>query len=225
MPVSTFDVDGWSVCFTDRGVGDFGPSSVGVAERRVAILGARPVVWLRQVHGAGVVIVTGPGDVARLAGVEADAAVTGSPGVALSVVTADCAPIAVVAGPVGAVVHAGWHGLLGGVIEAAVSAVRELAGPGVSPRAVLGPCIHPGSYAFGAEDLDRVAARYGHGVRGRTADGRPALDLPRTVEAALCAAHVPVARTWNADTASPSHFSHRTRVDSERQALFLWRDR
>lgn len=225
MPVSTFDVDGWSVVFTDRGAGDFGPSSVGVAERRAAILGPTPVVWLRQVHGAGTVVVTGPDDVEQLAGTRADAAVTGSSGVVLCVVTADCAPIAIVAGHVGAVVHAGWHGLLGGVIETAVAAVRQLAHPDASPRAVLGPCIHPGSYEFGADDLDRVAARYGEQARGRTVAGRRALDLPGAVEAALSALRVPVSLTPNADTSSESYFSHRTRADPERQALFLWRDR
>lgn len=225
MPVSTLRVGGWSVRFTDRVDGDFGPSSVGVAERRTAIVGTMPVAWLRQVHGASVVIVRSPDEVDRFTGTEADAAITVSSGVALSVVTADCAPIAIVAGQVGAVVHAGWHGLLGGVIEAAVAAVRELADPDLSPQAILGPCIHPRSYEFGADHLSRVAARYGDEVRGRTADGRPALDLPRAIEAALSAVHVPVLLTCNTDTSSPSYFSHRTRADPERQAMFLWRDR
>ncbi len=225
MPVPTLDVDGWSVRFTERRDGDFGPSSVGVEERRAAIVGALPVAWLRQTHGSGVVVFAGPDTVGRLAGAEGDAAVTVAPGVALCVVTADCAPIAIVAGPVGAVVHAGWHGLLSGVIEATVAAVRQLVGREASLQAVLGPCIHPGSYAFGADDLDRVAARYGEQVRGRTVDGRPALDLPGAVEAALSAVQVPVSLVWNTDTASPRHFSHRTRADPERQAMFLWRDR
>ena len=225
MPVPTLDVDGWSVCFTDRRDGDFGPSSVGVAERRAAIVGALPVAWLRQTHGSGVVLFAGPDTVGQLAGADGDAAVTVAPGVALCVVTADCAPIAIVAGHVGAVVHAGWQGLLSGVIEAAVAAVGRLAGPDASPRAVLGPSIHPGSYAFGADDLDRVAARYGEQVRSHTVDGRPALDLPGAVEAALSAVQVPVSLAWNTDTSSPSLYSHRTRADPERQAMFLWRDR
>ena len=225
MPVPTLDVDGWSVLFTDRADGDFGPSSVGVAERRRAILGTTPVAWLRQVHGAAVVVVIGPGEVDRFTGIEADAAVTVGPGVALSVVTADCAPIAIVAGRVGAVVHAGWRGLLGGVIEATVAVVRELAEPDAPLQAILGPCIHPHAYEFGDAELGPVAARYGDEVRGRTTAGRPALDLPRAVDAALSAVHVPVSHRWNADTSAPSYFSHRTRADPERQALFLWRDR
>ncbi len=182
-------------------------------------------MWLRQVHGAAIVVVPDAEQAHRFAGTAADAAITSSLGVALCVVTADCAPIALVSGHVGAVVHAGWQGLLRGVIEAAVGAVRSLAGPLAPVRAILGPCIHPLSYEFGEDDLGRLAARYGDDVRSRTADGRPALDLPRAVATALDALNVAVSLACCTDTASPDHFSHRTRADPERQALFLWRDR
>lgn len=225
MPSTTLDVDGWTVRFTDRDDGDFAPASVGVVNRRAAIVGSRPVVWLRQVHGAAVVIIPGPDEVDRFVGIESDAAVTASPGVVLSVVTADCAPIAIVAGNVGAVAHAGWQGLLGGVIEATVDAVRGLVGASAPLQAVLGPCIHAHAYEFGDDDLCRLSARYGNDVRGQSADGHPALDIPRAVGAALGAMQVPVSLAWCADTSLPGHFSHRSRTDPERQALFLWRDR
>ncbi len=51
----------------------------------------------------------------------------------------------------------------------------------------LGPCIHAECYEFSEEDLDVVVAAYGPAVRGRTTAGRPALDLPATVAAALAA--------------------------------------
>ena len=157
------------------------------------------------------------------AGAEADAAISTSTEVALCVVTADCAPSAVVCGDVGAVVHAGWQGLMHGVIEATIDAVRSLVGSTAPMTAALGPCIQPSAYAFGADDLALVAARYGDGVRSRTADGQAALDLRAAVSAAFGARGVTVEVTCAADTSSPNWYSHRTRADRERQALFLWR--
>ena len=220
---STRNVDGWTVQFTDRSLGDFSPTSVGVEARRAVVVGNLPVLWLRQAHGANVVVVDQPTDVARVCGASADAAVSTCSGLALSVVTADCAPIALVAGNVGAVVHAGWHGIVEGVIEQTVEVVRALVEKSTSITAVLGPFIHPASYEFGEDDLGRVAARYGDGVRSATADGRPALDLRAAVLAALSTVGVVTFDECAADTSSPAWFSHRTRTDRQRQALFLWR--
>ncbi len=75
---------------------------------RLGLAGPDRWVWLHQVHGAAVVDVDGPPP----APPEADAAVTTVPGLPLVVLTADCAPLALVAGDAVAVVHAGWHGLL-----------------------------------------------------------------------------------------------------------------
>ncbi len=224
MKPSTHHVDGWSVVFTDRAVGDFSPDSPGIAGRRAGVVGTQPVLWLRQTHGNDVVRISDAADVERLAGSHADAAVTTAAGIALSVVTADCAPIAIVAGSVGAVVHAGWHGLLRGVIEATIDAVRELAGESASVTALLGPCIHPASYEFGPDDLERVAARYGDSVRSRTANGTPALDMPAAVQAAFAMRAVDVDVRCARDTAAVDWFSHLTRGDRERQSLFLWRN-
>ena len=66
--------------------------------------------------------------------------------------------------------------------------MRRVGGDPVT--AVLGPCIHPGRYEFGADLLDRLVARFGPEVAGRTDDGRPALDVPAGVRAALAAAGV-----------------------------------
>jgi len=139
------------------------------------------------------------------------------------VLSADCAPVALASreGVVG-VAHAGWRGLLGGVLERAVAAMRALGAGEI--EAVLGPCIRPPCYEFGADDLDRVAARLGDGVRGRTASGAPALDLPAGVGAALERAGVDDLRDVGLCTAcTPGYFSHRARGDRGRQALALWR--
>jgi YfiH family protein len=206
-----------SVVFTDRSSGDLAVGSVGVDARRRAIVDA-PWTWLRQVHGARVVVVGEPGE---HAGVEADAAVTAVPGAVLAVQVADCAPVALVGDAVVGVAHAGWRGLAAGVLPATVDAMRALGAGSIT--ATLGPCIRPGCYEFGAEDLDAVAGVLGDHVRGVTTGGRAALDVPAAVRASLAAAGVEDVVDLGICTAcSSEHWSHRARADRERQAVVAW---
>jgi YfiH family protein len=191
--------------------------------RRRRALADRPWAWLRQVHGAEVVRAV-PGDLPE--GVEADAVVGDLDEVVLAVHTADCAPVALVGrrtGVIGAV-HAGWRGLVAGVVERAVAEVR--AGGEDDVVAFVGPCIDAAHYEFGVDDLDLVAARYGDGVRSATADGRPALDLRAGVRAALEATGVRSIEVSPMCTASASDelFSHRARSERGRQGLLVWRE-
>ena len=191
-----------------------------VEARRRAVVDA-PWTWLRQVHGDTVVTVAGPG---AGAGTKADAAVTREPGSALAVLTADCAPIALLS-PEGvlAVVHAGWRGLLAGVVERAVQTARSLGATEL--RALLGPCIHAECYQFGPGDLDAVAGRFGGSVRSVTADGQAALDIPAAVRTALRGTGVDTVDDVDVCTAcSDDHFSWRARGEVARQALVVWRD-
>lgn len=178
-----------------------------------------PWTWLTQVHGADVVTVTRPGE---HAGARADAAVTAVPGAVLAVTTADCAPVVLVAGGAVGVAHAGWRGLEAGVVGAAAEAMAALGHP--PHRAVIGPCIRPGRYAFGAADLDRLAARWGPEVRGRTADGAPALDVAAAARAALAEAGVhDVADDGTCTAADPERYwSHRARGEAGRVATVAW---
>jgi hypothetical protein len=191
-----------------------------VDARRRAVKGA-PWTWLRQVHGDTVVTVAAPG---TRAGSKADASVAAQEGCVLAVLTADCAPVALVSseGIVGAV-HAGWRGLVAGVIERAVDAAQALGATDL--RAVLGPCIHPGCYEFGEDDLDLVASRLGERVRATTSEGRPALDVPQAVSAALAQAGVTDLDDVDVCTAcSGDYFSWRARREVARQAMVVWRD-
>jgi YfiH family protein len=107
-------------------------------------LPAEPL-WLSQVHGTRCV------DAAIAApGVEADASITRQRGVVCAVLTADCLPVllcddqATVVG----IAHAGWRGLVAGVIEATVAAMGE---PGMRLMAWLGPAIGPQAFEVGGE--------------------------------------------------------------------------
>jgi YfiH family protein len=196
----------------------------------------REVHWVDQVHGSAVLVAaprpggevgrTGSSDAVR--GVPAgpgDALVSDAPSLALAILTADCASIALGSpeGVFGAV-HAGWRGLVAGVVEEAVAAMWSLGATGVV--GALGPCIHPECYEFSEPDLDQVAARYGPAVRGRTSSGRSALDLPAAVSASLAGAGVRQATEVVAGTACTAcaggYFSHRARRDRGRQALVVW---
>jgi YfiH family protein len=213
------------VRFTGAAEGDLGhagawverPTAAVEARRRAVV--DRPWSWLRQVHGATVVVVDEPGGGA---GQEADAAVSSVPGVALAVFTADCAPVALASdnGVIG-VAHAGWRGLLAGVVEAAVDAMRGLGADRI--QAALGPCIHAECYEFGPTDFAAVAAKLGDEVRGATADGRPALDVPAAVRVVLARAEVDLVSAGDVCTAcSDAHFSFRARKEMARQAGVVW---
>jgi YfiH family protein len=242
MGLVEVELDAARVLFTDRhgGVSDRpydtanlglltgdDPERVRENRRRVGVMASGsardPERWfrIRQVHGTGVVRAhsRSSGDVP-----EGDAAVTAKAGMPLTVLTADCAPVALVAGHAVGAVHAGWRGLVGGVVETAVAALRGLDDSPV--RAVIGPCIHPDRYAFGEGELDRVTARLGPGVRARTADGAPALDLPAAVRAALAGAGVTEVTSVDVCTAaSPDHFSFRRDGPTGRQAMLVVRER
>lgn len=96
---------------------------------------------------------------------------TDEPGVPVLAMTADCLPIALVRdGPPGvAVVHAGWRGLLGGVVAAGVGAL------GGTVRAAVGPAIGVCCYEVGPEVAEPLARAFGAKVvQGRNADLRAA---------------------------------------------------
>jgi YfiH family protein len=218
------------VRWTGRPEGDLGPIEDGAGsdsrarvpdlERRRRALIDRSWSWVRQVHGAEVVVVRQPGDGN---GARADALVSNHPESCLAIFTADCAPIALASpeGVLGAV-HAGWRGLMAGVVDSAARAMRALGASQI--EAALGPCIHPECYEFSPADLDRAEERFGPTVGGVTMEGGPALDLPEAVRVSLGAAEVELVADEDICTAcSPAHFSYRARGERERMALVVWR--
>jgi hypothetical protein len=83
----------------------------------------------------------------------ADAMVTQRPGMALGILTADCAPVMLAdprANIIGAA-HAGWRGALGGVLDNTVAAMLKLGAKASRIVAAIGPCIAHRSYEVGPE--------------------------------------------------------------------------
>jgi YfiH family protein len=179
-----------------------------------------PCTWLHQVHGTDVVVVAAPGE---HAGFDADAAVTATAGCALAVRTADCVPVALLADGAAGIAHAGWRGLLGGVVEATVAALVTLGVETTAVRAEIGPCIRAGCYEFDGPQRAEVARRYGDAVLATTVWGAPALDLVGGARAALGAAGVGRVDVVGGCTAcDTTWYSHRARGDAARQASFVW---
>lgn len=108
---------------------------------------------VHQVHSADVVVVT---DTADGKSTKADAMVTATPDIALSILTADCQPVLfadVEAGVIGAA-HAGWKGALNGVLEATLDAMENLGAERQDIVAVIGPAISQRAYEVGPELLE-----------------------------------------------------------------------
>lgn len=201
------------------------PATVRVNRARaLTTIGADRAAWTsaRQVHGSGVSEVgqadVGAGALDPDATIEGtDALVTSVPGAALVVLTADCLPVLLVApshGRVG-VVHAGWRGLVAGVIEAGVHAMRA---PDI--QAFIGPSIGPCCFEVGAEVADPVADAYGADAVRAGAGGKPHVDLWRGARAALSRAGVGSIIASALCTRCEPHrfFSHRA-GDTGRQAV------
>lgn len=113
----------------------------------------RRVVQVHQVHGAAVHVVRRGAELSEITwgDVKADAIVTDEPRAVVAVRVADCTPVLLSSedgGVVGAV-HAGWRGVVGGVVERAVEVMRGLGARGIV--GAIGPCISGGEFEIGEE--------------------------------------------------------------------------
>ena len=126
--------------------------------RRVETQLGAPLMTLYQIHSPKVVTVGEPWQIGEAA--QADAMVTNKQGLALGILTADCAPVLLADGEAGVIgaAHAGWKGALGGVIEAVVSAMENLGAVRARIAAAIGPCISQANYEVGPEFRDTFLA-------------------------------------------------------------------
>jgi polyphenol oxidase len=208
-----------------------------VAANRAALAGltapARPV-FLQQVHGTACI----PLDATTPDGAVADAALVTAPGVAATIMVADCLPVlfAHASGRAVAAAHAGWRGLVSGVLEATLQALRAAAGPG-EVVAWLGPAIGPTAFevgdevhaAFVAADPAARAHFRTHTTPGKWWADLPALARQRLRSAGVASVHGNDGSAAWCTVSQPSRFfSHRrdaTRLGSTgRFATCIWRD-
>ncbi len=170
------------------------PALIAENRRRAAdaLLPGAALAGLYQVHGNRCVVVDAASDPA--ARPEADALATRTPGILLSILTADCVPVLFAdreAGVVGAA-HAGWKGALAGANDATLDAMQGLGADRARITAAIGPCIGRASYEVDEAFVQRfvdddpenerffAAARAGHAM----------FDIAAYVAARLAAAGV-----------------------------------
>ena len=110
------------------------------------------LMGVHQIHSADVVTVGS----ATQDRPKADALVTATKGIALSVLSADCQPVLFAdtqAGVIGAA-HAGWKGALDGVLSQTVEAMIALGAKRENICAAIGPCISQRAYEVGPDFMD-----------------------------------------------------------------------
>ena len=227
-----WEAEGYEVAFTTRvgGVSEGPYASLNLGRksgddperadenRRIACdaIGADPekLALNYQVHSARVVHAA-PG----MRGEHADGLWTDEPGLPMLAMSADCLPIALARAdtqrPGVAVLHAGWRGLLAGVVEAGVVAL----GRGTL-QAAIGPAIGPCCYEVGEEVAAPFRERFGDDV---VREGR--LDLWTSAERALRAAGVEHVDRFDRCTACEpeTFFSHRRdRGNTGRQGVIAY---
>ncbi len=187
--------------------------------RATRALGATPdtLVGLTQVHGRETVRVEQPWLPGN--GPSGDAMVVDRPGIALGIVTADCAPILFAdpaAGVIGAA-HAGWRGAVAGILEATLAAMTALGASIERIAAAIGPCIGQSSYEVGPDLRAALLAAGPSGeafLRPGQHEARWQFDLAGYCRSRLDAAGVRSLDTIQADTAADEmqFFSHRRRT-------------
>ena len=180
------------------------PEAIAENRRRAteAVLPGARLVTLYQVHSPDAVAVIEPFE-DRLRP-RADALVTDRPGLALGILTADCAPVLLAdreAGVVGAA-HAGWKGAIGGVTDSTIALMETLGAKRERIAAAVGPCIARASYEVDAGFFRRFAEADPANERF-FADGRPEhfqFDLEAYVAHRLAAAGIRTVETLGLDT-------------------------
>ncbi|WP_141204506.1 peptidoglycan editing factor PgeF [Streptomyces griseorubiginosus] len=193
----------------------------GLAAKSLGLDPAR-VVWMNQVHGADVEVVTGPWGERPVP--EVDAIVTAERGLALAVLTADCTPV-LLADPVAGIVaaaHAGRPGMVAGVVPAALRAMTRLGADPARIVARTGPAVCGKCYEV-PEEMRADVAAVEPAAHAETSWGTPAVDVTAGVHAQLDRLGVrdrqqsPVCTIESGD-----HFSYRRERTTGRLAGYVW---
>jgi YfiH family protein len=175
--------------------------------------------FMTQTHGVSIVEIDESSDVSALR--ECDAMITQTPGVALAVLVADCAPVVIIGEQTSAVVHVGWRGLFGGIVE---KVLERFSDEPISAH--IGPTICGECYEIG-DDLSLEAKKRGFTVGQRSHSGaqvstKQTLDIPHSIISILRSATGSRVREieWNGVCTLENHqyFSYRRDSITGRQA-------
>jgi YfiH family protein len=203
-----------------------GDDAAAVAANRVRLaasigLTAERVIWMNQVHGDRVAVVNGPRDTAVD---DTDALVTGTPRLALAVLSADCVPVLLADARAGVVaaVHAGRVGARDGVVARALEAMLSVGAHAEDVSALLGPAVSGRNYEVPAAMADDVEAAL-PGSRTTTSAGTAGLDLRAGIARQLKTLGVTAIDIDPRCTVEDTNlFSHRRGAPTGRLASVVW---
>jgi YfiH family protein len=218
-------------CYDSLNLGDHvgdDHAAVVVNRHRLAdALGAAALTIADQQHTDRVALVTAPlAGRGYLGGADAadafpatDALITSLPGIALTILVADCAPVVLYdpGNQAIGVVHSGRAGTVKGILPTAIKAMTDAFGTAPAQlRVGIGPAIGPASYEIGAREASEVMQAFGDdgtNVLRPTRPGHAAFDLPAALRLQLHAAGVTPANVHDMSvdtrTATDTFFSDR----------------
>lgn len=123
------------------------------------------LVMTNQVHGTDVLVFDDDAKEApAFLSKRYDAIVTKRKGVAVGIRTADCLPVLIAAPGIVAAAHAGWRGLVGGVIENTIEVMKRSGAKPTEMCAAVGPHIQASCYEVGPDVADPFRKRFGNGT-------------------------------------------------------------
>ena len=213
------------------------PQHIADNRARLQRLTRATPAWLTQVHGCDVVLAEEAVRVVQsgVAALRADASVTAEPGIACVVMVADCLPVlfADATGRAVGAAHAGWRGLLEGVLERTATRVAQLAGAAPDVHAFLGPAIGPLAFEVGPEVRAAFLSAAAYAERDATeAAFVPRADRPGKYLANLVGlARLRLARVgvtapsggeWCTVTLADQFYSYRRENQTGRFAGLIW---
>lgn len=169
--------------------------------------------WAHQVHAADAVVV----DTINVGEhPNADALITQIPGIVLSIRVADCVPILLAgrSGRVVAAIHAGWRGVVQGVVPKTIKKLSLQCDIAASElTAAVGPCIGSDHFEVGAEVVDAFRYIQLHQAILSRPGSKPHIDLTRAVVIQLCSSGIRQNQIDHADLCTFSNkedfYSHR----------------
>ncbi|MCJ8204957.1 peptidoglycan editing factor PgeF [Pseudomonas sp. RGM2987] len=201
---------------------DDDPLAVAENRRRLTDRFVMRPAWLQQVHGIEVV----EADPTRV--MSADASWTATPGIACTSMTADCLPVLFCnrAGTRVAAAHAGWRGLVNGVLEATLDSLQV---PADEILAWLGPAIGPQAFEVGAEVREAFMAVQPEAAKAFVLShnaGKFLADIYALARLRLAARGVTAVYGGGLCTVSdPRFFSYRRNPRTGRFASLVWIER
>jgi len=181
---------------------------------------AMPLVYIQATHSPNVVNVQSEFPEVH---VDTDALVTRETNLGLVIMSADCAPIVLVdpiAHVVG-VVHAGWQGMLVGVVANAVEGMFDLGAEPENLKAIIGPTISAQNFLATQERFDEVKDIVPTAAV-KLANGQLAVDIRKGVKHQLAQYQIKTTDLNICTFDTPELFSFRRDPETGRNATVVW---